>query len=512
MKYLTTLFYCFILPVASLAQKGDAADSLVVYRQSAASITMLRKDATQLRASHIDTYGYAGLTYRYGTGSFRLPQVAQTSTAVTFNSEGIVALGRFKLLGYFSFERAQDDSLTYNLRGIQNSDQPSYIFASKAGNYGRQIYTGGGIISYELLKDKFYLSSGMDYFYNSSAGTVDPRLSSQTHKIIFNPEITYKLHQHYFGLGITAGYSEEKNTVSFKNDNYVGSTLYPDRIAYLNFGYGYSPIRIDKAIFLNSRFSGLNMNYAGRFADWNFSAKFSYQLANDKLRNDYETSIGAGMLQEVQIVTKKLHFLAAQSTARHDQQLTLSFSKDNGDDRIIESNSRNWTFRRQDAQMTYSYLHKSSRRAQTEWIAELFEQHVYKRDASDDVDFSYKYISPQLGLNQYWHSTNKDLITAGLSLSGQFPLNTALNIRGIQTDLFTTGVIYPNEQYWSSTSGRAAFHFNYVTSSIFKDFRTGVNFNTSYQNKLSNNNDRLATGFYPEKGYFTLSMGINLYF
>lgn len=512
MKYLITLFYCFILPVASLAQKGDATDSLFVYRQSAASISILRKDATQLRASQLNAYGFAGLSYQYATGNFRLPQVAQTSTAARFNSEGMVSLDRFKLLGYFSFERAQDDSLTFNLRGTPNSDQPSYLFASKAGNYGRQIYKGGGIISYELLKDEVFLSSGMDYFYNSSAGTVDPRLSSQTHKIIFNPEITYKLHHHYFGLGITTGYSEEKNTVSFKNGNYAGSNLYPDRIAYLNFGYGYNPIRIDKAIIINSRFSGLNMNYAGSFANWNLSAKLSYQLANDKVRHDFESRIDAGVLQEVQIETKKINFLAAQSTTAHDQQLSLSFSKDNGDDKIIESNSRNWTFRREDAQMAYSYLHKSSRRTQTEWIAELFYQHVYKRDASDDVDFSYKYISPQLGLNQYWHGANKDLITAGFSLSGQFPLNTSLNIRGIQTDLFTTGVIYPNEQYWSSTSGRAAFHFNYITSSIFKDFRTGVNLNTSYQKKLSNNNDRPATGFYPEKGYFTLTMGINLYF
>src|SRR5690606_17130915 len=119
---------------------------------------------------------------------------------------------------------------------------PYYFIAAKPGVYERQGYNGGGIVSYALKENRLYIGTAIDYTYHTSNRSVDPRSSVITYQLKFAPEIAWKTKTQTFGLAGIIGYGDERINTFYKNKDFEGTLLYPDRISYLNFGYGYLEI------------------------------------------------------------------------------------------------------------------------------------------------------------------------------------------------------------------------------------------------------------------------------
>jgi len=504
------LFLLVLLPAAVFSQEQTAADSLYIYEQAAKNIRFIRLGATQLQGAKISKYGMAGLSYGSGSGHFRVAQEAEKSREAKFFTEGVSTLDRFKLYGYFFFKRSWDDSLAFNQKGIKNSIQPAYFIAGKAGDFERQTFTGGGIISYAVKKDKLFISTGIDYLYNSTAGSIDPRALVYTYKLIFNPEISYRFDNQVIGLGVTAGYGDETVTVKIKNKNFGGSQAFPDRISYLNYGYGFIQVSTND-FFRKNTYTGLNLSYAGQLKDWNLAAKLSYLVTQEDNQFKLENGIQFIDFETFQLQNYTVDLLASKKGRRNSQQVSFHYSKDNGDDQLISLAARNYTYKRDDAAVSYSYLSPVKRGKNYEWEAGLQYQSAYQKDAAASHVLKYTVLNPEIKNIRYWHQPNRDLLSAAVGLAARLPLNTDVQVPATQVNVFTSGVVYPDYLYWSSKAGRASFKFNYATDRLIQKFRTGLSFETSYLKNLSPVNNQFNTAFVPSDGYFMFNVGLNLY-
>ncbi|RZK81746.1 MAG: hypothetical protein EOO92_04315 [Pedobacter sp.] len=436
-------------------------------------------------------------------------KVTETNQYAAFETEGVNQLKRFKLYGHFSFQRTWDDSLAFNLRGLKNSDQPAYLLAGKAGNYERQTYIGGGIISYELLKDKAYLSTGVDYLYNESAGDVDPRALVTTYRIIFNPEFTYKIKKQVIGVGVNIGYGTENILFNIKNSDFEGTT-YPERIPYLNFGYGnIDPSQGD--FNRRSKYTGLTLNYAGNVGKLALNTKMSYNVSFDDNYYPLDKSIKYNSFQTFQMESLKLDILIGKKGETIDQQILINFNKDSGSDELVQAGARNYIFNRVDFSSSYNLLIKRYNRRGMEWISNLAYQSVLRRDAASNQSLSYNYFKPRIGHIQYWQGKNNDRLAVGANIFARLPTQTIV-VKASQETIFTTGVVYPDYLYWTSKAIGTDFKIDFISNHIIKNFRTGINLSSSYMRSLSYTDTNFNTTFVPSKDFFGINIGLKLFF
>ncbi|TDO24495.1 DUF6850 family outer membrane beta-barrel protein [Pedobacter duraquae] len=499
------------LPVACLAQAEAAADSLYSYTQSNNILQFIRLSATQLQSSTLQKAGVAGISYRQATGSYRVAQEAQKSTSTSFNTDGLNTLGRFKLHGFFNFSRTKDDSLSFNMKGIKDSPQPLYFMAKKASNYERQTYNGGGIISYALLKDKMFLSTGVDYFYNSSAGSVDPRAIVYTYRIKFSPELTYKLGSNFLGLGLLTGYGDEDvQKMKFKNENYAGLPTDALRIPYINYGYGFYQISTT-AFKRKNKFSGLNASYAGMLKSWSVNAKLAYEVNEESNQNELDKNVNNTTISVFQLETTRFDLLLTKRGTFGSHQLKVQFEQQSGNDNLNQQRARNFTYESRNGVIFYSWLNNKAVNHQFDWSAGLNYLYNSKRDATSSHQLVYNTLEPQLGHSQYWHNHAKDLISAGLQFSARIPFDMQLNVPPTQVTVFSKGVVFPDYLYWSAKAARASFRFNYVTERVVKKFKTGFGLESSYLKPLNTVADVYNATFVPKQGYLDLKLSLNLY-
>ena len=505
------LFIYLVLPAAAFAQMNVAADSLYTYRQTINAISAAKMGATLLQGSNIQKVSQAGIHYRNSGGSFRVAQEAQQTKSGQVYTEGITTLNRFKLYGYFSFARIMDDSLAFNMKGIKDSPQPTYFMAGKASNYERQNFTGGGIISYELFKDRLFISTGVDYLYNSTAGSVDPRALVYTYQLKFRPELSYKIGNQIIGLGALAGYGDQDvEQIRYKNGDYNGSLTYPLRISNLNYGFGYYEASISPFVRKNT-YTGLSLSYSKQGTALDYKARISYEI--DQEDNQYEpsNSIVNNPISSFQLESLGFDLLITKSAKGNSQQLKMHLLRQIGDDKLVAQAARNYTYKNYDGQLQYSYLNTKNSRHQGEWIAGFLYHYGYKRDAASSHLLDYTTYEPLIGHTHYWTPENKDLISAGLQLSARLPFDTQVNIPATQVTLFSKGVVFPDYLYWSAKAARASFRFNYVTERIIKKFRTGFGIESSYLRAVNTVADFNNATFIPEKGYLDLKLSLNLY-
>jgi len=505
------IFLILGLPVACFAQVEAATDSLYSYTQSNNLLQFVRLGATQLQSSTLQKAGIVGVTYQQATGSFRVAQEAQKSTATSFNTEGLNTLGRFKVYGFFNFTKSKDDSLTFNMKGLKDSPQPLYFIANKASNYERQTYYGGGILSYGLLRDKMFLSTGVDYFYNSSAGSVDPRAIVYTYRIKFSPELTYKLGSNFFGLGLVTGFGDEDvNKIKFKNANYSGLPTDALRIPYINYGYGFFEVSTS-AFVRKNKFSGLNASYAGTLKTWAINAKLAYEVNEETNQNEVEKNVNNATLSVFQLETMRLDLLLTKRGTFGSHQLKVQFEQQSGNDNLNQQRARNYTYESRNGQIFYNWLNNKTVNHQLDWSAGLNYLYNSKRDATASHQLVYNTLEPQLGHSQYWHNHAKDLISAGLQLSARISFDTQVNVPATQVTTFSKGVVFPDYLYWSAKATRASFRFNYITERVIKKFKTGFSLESSYLKPINTIADVNNATFVPKQGYLDLKLSLNLY-
>jgi hypothetical protein len=510
LKYFHYLIFLLISATAA-AQTPVAADSVLVHDQVRQNFGAASWGLSHLIASGINKTSFVGLTYHNQSGHFRPAQQAERSEHAGFEAKGISTLNRFKLYGYFSFSRTWQDSLAFSQKGIEEDYSPYYFIAQKAGTFERQAYKGGGIVGYNLVKDKLYIGTGIDYLYHSSARAVDPRSLVTTFRIKFNPSVSYKLGDNQIGAGLMVGYGDEKIEIGYKNDDFEGTLLYPDRISYFNYGYGY--LEINQAGFLRrNTYTGLDLAYGITKANYHAKARLRYLISKEDNQLPKTNSIKDETFGIFQFETYAADLLMNIYNGQVSHQIVLNFAQNNGDDRLVKLAARNYTYQATDLSLTYRHRRYNENKLSWDYFGSLDYRDVYRRDAAADHSSGYSYLQPKIGATLSVEQFKKDLFSAQLSVGGRFPLANEIRVPVTQIVSFTRGVAYPDYIYWASKVGEVNLLLNYVTSKVIPRFKTGFEVHGTYLRGLASPVSPIETIFIPQGKNASIKMALKLYF
>jgi hypothetical protein len=509
LKHFISIFLIAI-SATTLAQTPVVADSSLINQQRLQYFKAASWGMNQLVISEFEKISFAGLTYGHQQGHFRTAQQAEQTNSVTFDAQGISRINRFKLYGYFSFNRKWQDSLAFSQKGIEDDFTPYYYIAQKAGTFERQQYSGGGIISYNLIKDKLFLGTGIDYLYHTSARSVDPRSMVTTFRLKLNPSVSYKTGNQIIGAGVTAGYGDENVTIDYKNKDFRG-TLHPERISYLNYGYGYLYMD-DERIIRKNNYTGINLDYAIKKINWDLQSSIRYLISKEVNQYPKEKSINNEVFGIFQLETYSLSILFNRKSNKVSDQFLLHISQDNGDDKLVHLAARNYTYQSTKINASYSHYKYRPNNPSFSYFALLNYRDVYQRDAAADHTASYTYFQPKVGATLNFQNVNKSLFSMQLALGARLPLQNEIRIPSTQLYSFAYGVVVPDNLYWSSEVGEVEISFNYITSKLINKFRTGFELNSIYLRNLAMPTTTLDATFIPGNYNLSFNCALKLYF
>jgi hypothetical protein len=511
MKSIQLLFLTLLFPAVVFAQK-TTADSLYLFNQDSKTLGYIIQSGTTLISSDINKLSTASLRYQQANGHFRTAQQAEHSKTVDFGTSGITTLGKFKLYGTFNFNRSWQDSLAWTMQGIPNVAEPYYFAAGKAGKYQRLNYTMGGLVTYQLPGEHFYVASGLDYQYNDASRSVDPRPSVQTFHLLVSPELIYKKDKHSIGAGILWGYENEENSVGYQNSDFNKGLSYPDRINYLMMGYGYNSIRGAGQIVRKSDYIGGNLNYAFQDSTTSLRTRLGYKQQTEANSYPLTNSTDDQLFGSFFLHDYTFSLLASQqhTSFRHQLQADVVYQK--GNDRNVELGGVNYRYSSYTAQLGYSIQPFSSSSVNYEFGFNglLYNQQQKDISAAHTVDFSY--FKPGIQATLYKKYQNADRLKVSLSPAVRLPVSNTFTVPPAQVNVFTTNIAYPAYTYNTSTVGSVDGSVEYITSHFIKDVRSGFAIHSSYYKPLTTGTVYTGSSFIPSKSFLDLSFSFNIYF
>ena len=487
-------------------------DSVFFYEQDTRLVSFAGQNATQLTAAPYVKLGSNRLSYQTHSGHFRQSQQAENNSALHFNTSGIQTLGRFKVHGSFDFERMKEDSLAYTMRGLTTDVSPYYYMAAKAGQYRRLNYTLKGLAVYELLRNKLYIASGINYLYNTTTRSVDPRPSIQTYQIVLSPQLVFKTGSHTIGTGIDFGYGTENLSVGYKNRDYSEGNTYPDRFLYLVSGYGYSDRTAERRFKRAYNFSGYHINYAGNFNHWRIGANFTYSTNTERNLIPLSGSENDRLFGTFQLNSYESRWLAQLNGQRFNHQLYMNTIWQNGYDNNVKLGGSNYKYKNNLIKAGYSILkHNSGLKLSPQIGFTMVYSEIYHRDISAGVSVQQTYVQPGLLLAVYKKYRNLNRVSFTLEPSVRLPQQRSIStIPGIFT-YFTNGIVYPDYAYYNTTAGMVNTDMAFLTPHWFKNVISGISLNVNYSAPFKTAN--LAQGGFTPSGHRLLtSFSFNIYF
>ena len=511
MRYIPLLILTLLFPAVVFAQK-TTADSLYLYNQDFRTINYIIQSGTGLLSSDISKLSTVSLNYQQANGHFRTAQQAEKSKTIDLATSGITTLGRFKLYGTFNFNRSWQDSLAWTMQGLPDIAEPYYYAAGKAGKYQRLRYTMGGLVTYQLPGEHFYIASGLDYQYNDASRSVDPRPSIQTFHLLVSPELIYKKEEHSIGAGLLWGYEQEKNSIGYKNRDFNQGLSYPDRVNYLIMGYGYYTIGGSDKIERESDFFGLNLNYAYVDSTTTLRTRLAYKKQNEENSFPLTNSVDNRLFSSFFLHDYAFSFLASQRNTgfRHQLQADVVYQK--GNDRNIELGGVNYRYSSYSAVLDYTIQPFSSSSVNFEFglNALLYNQQQKDISAAHTMDFTY--VKPGIQASIYKKYRNADRLKVSVSPAVRLPLSSSFIVPSAQENVFTYNIAYPAYTYYTSTVGNIDASVEYTTSHFIKDVRSGFAINSNYYKPLTTGTVYTGSTFIPSKSFLDLSFSFNIYF
>lgn len=492
------------------SQEDKSADSVFFYDQRQRHLEFSKQNATLLLKNAENQIGKVSLIYDYTSGNLRNAQMPSSSSNIQFSSDGIRKLGRLKLYGDFSYSRIKDHGLGNSLRGEVIDDQPYYYFAAKESDVQRQKYHAKGIISYELIRDKVYLSSGFNYIYYLADRPIDPRMSIDWFDFIAKPELTWVNKHFHIGLSGLWGYGTENNSINYKNKDYSNGSAYPDRITYLNNGYGYTR-KLSDSFSRKKRYKGFGMHLATTLDSWNTLLNLDYKVSEDVNGRSLDASLKDQVFSTYQSDQLEGQLLLTKQKEHQIQQIEAAYSTLIGEDYFNQLAAKNYTAKSQMAYLSYSNL-KSKGNHSFEWGLQARYLSAYKKDAITSHLFEYSYLQPGLKAGYYQVDPGKYRFSAIVSPSLVLPLQTTANIAPTQVTEFTTTIIYPDYAFRKITSGRVDLKLQYINQTFSKDFRTGITLNAGISKALDKPTMEYTSNFLPGDQRFSINISLNLFF
>ena len=498
-----------LLSVSCFAQ---LTDSIYLYRQSENKIGKVYLNATQLLGTPVTKLGVAGIRLDYFDGHFRKAQEAETQTSGTIATKGVTQFGRFKASGYFDFSRIYQDSLAWTTKGTEIDAQPYYFGSIKAGKYERSSYELGGILSYGLIQEKLFISSGIEYSYRSSTRSVDPRPAVNNFKLILRPELTYQFGNQFIGLQGQWGYGREDFALGYKNRDYSNGG-YPDRVNYMIYGYGliqtFGGTERNRR---DERHKGLTLNYSGKFNNLDLKASMGYGGWHDENAYVTENSLKNNLIGTFDMDTWHTDILLSRTGMKHAQQLNLQAVFLSGEDRRVLYDAVNYRYNQRMVNMEYLFHFNHARRFSTEYGGSMNYEQLEKKDYISAHYVNTTVVAPGLSAALYLRTEKNDLFSFTARMVYRMPLQNDLTVPDFQENVFSRGVVYPDYAYATSKAIPLSAKFHYISSSLFKQFKSGISISAIYVSKLEDGIVQPNAAYNPGNHRLSANLSLNLYF
>lgn len=493
-------------PLISGAQTGRVSDSLYFYGQESRQLTLSQTSATLLQAAPVHKVGAASLSWNMQSGSFRRSQEAQKGSTVAFYTEGFEQLGRFRIGGKFRFDNIIEDSLGWNLQGLQEEGQPYYFFAGKAGEYKRQNYKLDAVISYELLKQRLYISFGADYLFHWTTRSVDPRPDSKNYHLLLKPELSLRLGKQLAGINFVWGRGRDGNSVVYKNRNYAGNLTYQDRNRYLSLGYGHIARTADNGLYRYNYFSGAGLHYSGNWKNLSLQFHSAYLFTEQEHSLDDYGREKSVLYSLVQKDDAEADILLTRTTPGNRQQLRLNGGTVKTLNWSSEFQATNYQHLRNSANLSYWYRFEGKRKYKPELGLGIGWTDVTKEDVVVSHYLSYSKITPSVNAALY-RDMYKSRLSAGIEATYHIPLQSSLDVPGTQINYFTQGIALPDYLFYSSKFWVTSLVFNWQTTEVLKRIPLGLRLNIDWSHQTAPVDEPLSAEPYFRPGGNRLQFG-----
>ncbi|HEY8896586.1 MAG TPA: hypothetical protein VIM79_17290 [Niastella sp.] len=506
------LYILFGLPGPQLmAQQTISSDSIYLYDQTYRQQQWAHSGTTHLLFRDYNNVAraqlYAGLTQ----GSFRRSQEAYKQHVAGFHTDGIKSIGRFTMAGKFDFEKTWEDSAAWWNDGEYNEAQPYYFFAGKAGAYEKQLYNLSATVTYNLLKNKFYVGAGGNYRYHRTTRSVDPRPEVNAFSTILRPEITWRHKQQLIGAGFVWGRGSDEINISYKSRNYSGNQTYIERNNFMSLGFGY----IGKMQYSLDRYnetSGFFAHYANRLKNWELQAAGGYELWQQDITLDASSTRGKYNLYAF-LQQEKTHgsLLLNHTGNKSRQQWGINFTTQNMLNWASEFNATSYQYTANEASITYRQIWPENTGIRLEAGAGCEYKDQLKEDVVAAHVHQLKVITPHVYVAIYRQAPGKAPLSLSILPSYRHTLTNELSVPPTQENYFTRGVVYTDYLYWQKNSMELTTQFKYMQKEAGKRYRLGCTVNLKYQQSTAGTHTELPALYIPSGNRWGISASLNLY-
>jgi len=513
-KSLKLTFILLFFSVLAIAQNGK--DSVYIFNQDQKLIENQLFSLTFSNKSTLKSFGILQLDYKRESGGLRRAQEAYTVSMPKFVAKGYNVLGKFRIAGSLEFNNSTEDSLANGQKNNLEDFTTFYPYANKSGHYKRQNYIVKTSLSYSTLKDKLVPFVNLDYQKHQSSGTVDPRLSSNRFILKVKPGLNFSLKKHDFGVFGIIGKADEQVSLGYKNDVFNTSLLFPDRIHYMNYGYGNSIIKDTSRVYKYDNYKGFGIQYATSILKWKIQAAGEYEHLLNKNYNVGKTEKNFHTIAEFNLNTIKTSILLSKKSPVNDQQISLDLTYNDGYDGNLKTsgslNRVNYRVNALEINGTYNYLwHKNKRTAKEVGFNLSYNQHE-KQDLGQVVGLAYEQL--QIGINGrlYHHIDELSLIKFSVSPYYSIPLSASLKYNSNSLTEFIRNVVFTDYYYFNSKVVGTNFNAEYISSKLIKNQQFGLYFQLDYRNQLKNElRADLNPTFIPNGNRTIYHFGVNMY-
>ncbi|MFT4205166.1 MAG: hypothetical protein QM610_14780 [Chitinophagaceae bacterium] len=497
----------------AIAQQLPAGDSLYHYSIPYNAVQRQFLNITSLVAdSSFKEIGILQADFQQQKGAYHTAQQPYQSRIATLYTEGIKQLDKFRVAGRFRINRQWDDSLANNLNGIFDDAAPYTYFATKAAKYERQNYVFNALAAYHA-GSKIDVGLGLDYNYHWTTGSVDPRPSVKELNYIFKPELTWKAGRHRLGIQGDIGRGNETSNIKYKNANFGLSLLYPERIYYLNYGYGYISIKDQSINQRDQKYSGLHINHDWSSARWRINSTLYYQRKKEynKREREVDTRPNLGIFSTWTLHDYGADVFIVKKSSVGVQQLIVKGLIQDGFDWDSTFNANNYQYHHH--RISAGYTIQLSRQQPLGWeygVGVLYDN-VEKKDLLQAHHVQYSYLQPNVHIGAYctWDKTER--LAAKLTPSMRFPLETYISVPSTQENIFTQHIVYPDYYYWSSRVFQCSLELNYISGKILKTTPAGLFGRCAFSRQLDVSTKVLNTAYQPGKDLFDIQFGFRIY-
>ena len=510
------LFIPFCLLIGSgFCFAQDPMDSMGLHEQD-----QYRQHFSVLKQAALDKkkyskYGRLLLQYSGAKGGLRQAQQAYQKQNIQFYTEGWTQLQRFHVAGTFMFSRKMEDSLANNLRSDQDPLAPFYYFAGKAGNFNRQNYKAEALLAYELLPKRFAPLMKLDYQTHWTTGNVDPRPDVKIFSIKYKPGFMWSPQGHRIELNGIFGHSIQEVSLSYKNRNFQESLLYPERIHYLNLGYGYASIKDSSRMRKFRRYRGAELSYSKSFKKLDFQAELAYEHVLEESTHDMKSRKTYSIRDRFYLNTYRFHLLMDKRGVHTQQQWRLSGVYQSGYDgaRDFSPDFQRINYELVQKQFQGDYLiswHKG-RSWEKELEGSLAFQGLAQQDYAQGNKLDVQNFTFALNLHNYWKDSQGNRYILHIGPSYRLPGQVTLEMQDNAITPFTRQVIFTDYYYALSQILGANLGFEYIASQWIKGIPLGLSAQYRGLFKLNTQEASLEGARMPEGSRNQIQIGLHLY-